>query len=169
MALSCDAGDASDPGQGRADGAVSVGDVPADMQSVLDLHNQERVSLGVAPLAWHAGLAGSAQGWVDGCVVEHDPDRRYEGALYGENIAAGSSSFGAGGLADAWLGERSAYDCASNECDGLCGHYTQLIWADSTELGCAVADCGSNLVLSCRYLSAGNVVGARAIPASNCP
>ncbi len=39
------------------------------------------------------------------------------------------------------------------------GHYTQLIWPRTQEVGCAVAKGAVNDVLVCRYSPAGNIVG----------
>jgi hypothetical protein len=39
------------------------------------------------------------------------------------------------------------------------GHYTQLIWPTTREVGCAVAKGQGNDVLVCRYAPAGNVYG----------
>ena len=42
------------------------------------------------------------------------------------------------------------------------GHYTQLMWRDTHDVGCAVATGNREDVLVCRYSSAGNYVGERA-------
>ena len=39
------------------------------------------------------------------------------------------------------------------------GHYTQLIWRQTTAVGCAIAQSRSEDVLVCRYSSGGNVTG----------
>ena len=41
------------------------------------------------------------------------------------------------------------------------GHYTQVIWPGTRELGCAIARTRSDEVLVCRYWPAGNVWGER--------
>ena len=41
------------------------------------------------------------------------------------------------------------------------GHYTQLIWPATREVGCAVAKDSNYDVLVCRYWPAGNVIGSR--------
>ena len=43
------------------------------------------------------------------------------------------------------------------------GHYTQMIWASSTRVGCAMRSSARNDYLVCRYSPAGNVMGA-AVP-----
>jgi hypothetical protein len=39
------------------------------------------------------------------------------------------------------------------------GHYTQLVWTDTREVGCSVVSNQRRDVLVCRYWPAGNVVG----------
>jgi hypothetical protein len=41
------------------------------------------------------------------------------------------------------------------------GHYTQLIWPTTQEVGCAVAKGEGKDVLVCRYAPAGNVFGEK--------
>jgi hypothetical protein len=41
------------------------------------------------------------------------------------------------------------------------GHYTQVIWRDTTQVGCALVTVasGEDEILVCRYLDGGNVTG----------
>uniref|UniRef100_A0A0E0LGY8 SCP domain-containing protein n=1 Tax=Oryza punctata TaxID=4537 RepID=A0A0E0LGY8_ORYPU len=90
------------------------------------------------------------------CALQHSDS----GGKYGENIFWGS----AGGD---WTAERRGvwYDHGSNSCsapaDQSCGHYTQVVWRDSTAIGCARVVCDNNLgvFITCNYSPPGNVVG----------
>ncbi|CAI7851912.1 unnamed protein product, partial [Closterium sp. NIES-53] len=43
---------------------------------------------------------------------------------------------------------------------GRCGHYTQVVWNNSRQVGCAKASCGEDSdVWACNYFPAGNFVG----------
>jgi len=42
------------------------------------------------------------------------------------------------------------------------GHYTQMIWRNTTEVGCAVAERDDRQILVCRYSPPGNVRGEMA-------
>lgn len=44
---------------------------------------------------------------------------------------------------------------------GTVGHYTQMIWRGTTNLGCGAATGGGNLYLVCRYAPTGNFIGRR--------
>ncbi|PRQ00564.1 Cysteine-rich secretory protein family protein [Enhygromyxa salina] len=70
-----------------------------------------------------------------------------------------------------WAAESEHFNYASNRCAAgqVCGHYTQVVWRDSTEIGCAVARCSSNspfgggewFMAVCNYSPAGNYTGER--------
>jgi pathogenesis-related protein 1 len=40
------------------------------------------------------------------------------------------------------------------------GHYTQLVWRKSIQIGCGSASCGNAKVISCRYSPPGNMLGS---------
>ncbi len=73
----------------------------------------------------------------------------------------------------AWASEDVDYDYASNTCNAgkVCGHYTQLVWRDSTGVGCASRVCNVNspftigngrwILWVCDYLPPGNYIGER--------
>ncbi len=68
-----------------------------------------------------------------------------------------------------WESEKAGYNYATDTCSGVCGHYTQLVWRESVELGCGVTTCQSISGLNngpgefwvCRYRDAGNFTGRK--------
>ena len=66
--------------------APAGGERPSDdgLSAVLDLHNALRARHGAGPLTWSPELASGAQGWAEGCVMEHSG-----GDSWGENLAMG--------------------------------------------------------------------------------
>jgi len=63
-----------------------------------------------------------------------------------------------------WGGEKQHYDHASNTCAGgkMCGHYTQVVWKTTREIGCAKAVCSDHAqIWVCHYAPPGNWRGQR--------
>lgn len=192
-ALDASPADAQRPDVGVVDAGVQIDagvqrdagvdpSVPADMRGVLELHNQARAETNSGPMTWHAGLAETAATWAAECRWEHAPanQRVYQGQTLGENLSAGSgSSWTPTALTRGWIEEEADYDCPANTCapGKMCGHYTQVIWRSSTQVGCAIHDCttggpfggGTWRFLVCRYMPAGNFVGQRPVPVADCP
>ena len=137
---------------------------------VLAAHNRERSALGVAPLRWDPALAQSAQRWADQLAAtgqfQHAPENRR--APEGENLWAGTKGyFGPEAMVNAWVREKKFFKQGSfpdNSVTGRVedvGHYTQMVWRDTGEVGCAKATGAREDVLVCRYAEAGNYSGER--------
>lgn len=138
---------------------------------LLAAHNAERDALGLPRLAWSGKLAGEAQSWAEhiarqGQMVHASRDQR-RGA--GENLWMGAAGYyGAEVMVGGFLSERPHYhhdifpnvSRTGNWRD--VGHYTQIIWRDTKEVGCAVARGTREDFLVCRYWPAGNIYGRMA-------
>lgn len=131
--------------------------------AMLDAHNTARADHGVGAMAWDDTVAAAAADWAQhladqGCPLEHS------GGEYGENLYWTSATATAEAAVASWMEEEQFYDYDANTCaDGeVCGHYTQVVWADSVRLGCASASCGvGGEVWVCEYDPPGNFVGER--------
>ena len=132
-------------------------------------HNGPRAAVGVSPLTWSTTLAASAQSWADALQAQDCGGGHDFNTPYGENIYWQWGSGGGSGLisspADAtrwWAAEADDYDYNSNQCASgeTCSHYTQLVWAKTTAVGCGVSSCVESDrqtdVWVCRYDPAGN-------------
>ena len=140
-------------------------------QRVLAAHNAERAAMGVAPMAWTAQLAADARVWADELAAtgrfEHSPDEAGQ-EPQGENLWAGTPrAFSPESMVKLWLAEKSDYrpgvfpnNSRSGDVEKV-GHYTQVIWRSSRQVGCAVAVGREEEFLVCRYSEAGNVMGQR--------
>ena len=137
---------------------------------VLSAHNAERERLGIAPLRWDPALAASAQRWAEALAVsgrfEHAPENHR--APEGENLWAGTRGYYAPeAMVDAWVREKRNFrpgvfpdNSATGRIEDV-GHYTQVVWRATGEVGCARAASAREDILVCRYAEAGNYVGEK--------
>jgi uncharacterized protein YkwD len=128
---------------------------------ILAAHNSVRSHLGLASLAWSDRLAEHAQDWANTLLARREFAHRPNGK-YGENLfeITGGAAAPAQVVAE-WASESRDYDYATNKCRGVCGHYTQIVWADTKEVGCAAARGKGREVWVCNYDPPGNWVGQR--------
>lgn len=140
-------------------------------QRALAAHNVERDRVGVPRLKWNPTLARQAEEWGRSLarrgVLQHSGDDVRGGA--GENLWMGTAGhWPVEAMIGMFVEEKRHFRPATfpnisrtgNWAD--VGHYTQLVWRDTREVGCAVATARGNDVLVCRYWPAGNVYGERA-------
>lgn len=148
---------------------------PALRKALVAAHNQARQRArptprpALPPLTWSASAARVAEGWARRCEFEHNPER----GTFGENLyATTDANTSAHEVVDSWAGEARDYDHASNTCarGKVCGHYTQLVWRTTTQVGCAVQRCTRNAPFRgvgtwylwvCDYAPPGNVMGRK--------
>ena len=139
-------------------------------QRLLIAQNRERLDLGLEPLNWDPALAQSAQRWADYLAstgrFEHAPENHR--APEGENLWAGTRGyFQPEAMVDAWIREKRFFRPGvfpDNSTTGRVedvGHYTQLVWRATSEVGCAEAAGAREDILVCRYSEAGNYRGER--------
>lgn len=130
----------------------------------LATHNAVRSAVGMPPLRWNVQVARYAE-WNAG-RRRGDCALRHSNGPYGENIFWGSGTGWVPGQAvRAWASERKWYRYGSNSCAGgqQCGHYTQMVWRDTANLGCAMVTCdgGRGTFITCNYDPPGNYIGER--------
>ena len=139
-------------------------------QIVLDMHNDERESLGLAPLAWDAGLAQDAARYARQMAVtnrfQHSP-RASRAVPSGENLWMGPRRlYEYEVMIGAFLEEKRLFrrggklpNISTSGRWADVGHYTQMIWRGTRKVGCALADGQNYEYLVCRYFPAGNEFG----------
>lgn len=134
----------------------------------LAAHNQERSQLHMQPLRWSAKLANEAQRWADTLASQGEFAHSTDRDDTGENLWMGTSGrFGADQMIGSFLAEKRYFrpgkfpDVSTDGNWADVGHYSQIIWPGTQEVGCALAKGKDNDVLVCRYWPAGNVFGEK--------
>jgi uncharacterized protein YkwD len=131
-----------------------------DAGELLAAHNRYRGQHCAAPLTWSAALAASAQRWADrlrdaGCAFAHSQTQ------HGENLAAGTSgTLTPEAVVTMWYREVAAYDFRGGAFSMETGHFTQVVWRGTTQLGCGRSSCRGLDVWVCQYDPPGNMLGA---------
>ena len=139
-------------------------------KTLLDRHNFYRSQVGVPALKWSDRLASNAQGWANNLAARGGKTLQHSsGSGEGENLWMGSAGyFSQQTMVDGWGGEKKYYkpgvfpDVSTTGNWSDVGHYTQLVWRNTTEVGCAIATAGGNDILVCRYGPPGNYMGQKA-------
>lgn len=140
---------------------------PEEFAGIVKAHNVWRKKVGVPNLKWSAPAAKLAQSWANSlkknnnCDMKHNPKR----GDFGENIYW-SKGFNptTTEVVDAWGKEVDDYNYKTNTCKAgkQCGHYTQVVWKTTKEVGCGKASCdGREEMWVCNYSPPGNVVGKK--------
>lgn len=140
-----------------------------DKDNILKAHNEARKEVNVAPLKWSEDLEKLAQEWADYLAktgkFEHRPNSggRYASKA-GENIAEVYETTMMAGY-QMWIDEKPFYNPVNGQCRGnkVCGHYTQIVWKKTTEVGCASAKTkAGSIMVVCNYMTGGNMYGEKA-------
>jgi uncharacterized protein YkwD len=126
---------------------------------MVDAHNRVRAKHCAGPLTWSPKLAQVAQRWASslrdkGCAFGHS------NGSYGENLAAGST-----GLLDPeavvkmWYDELAQYKFPNGGFAMQTGHFTQVVWRQTTQVGCGRSQCKGMDIWVCEYDPPGNWEG----------
>jgi len=154
---------------------------PAKFSGLVASHNKVRAKHGLSPLQWSNQLAGYAQQWANelsnnqNCAMLHRPNFGSFKQRFGENLFWASpeewsdgiiklQQFSAPDIVKAWAEEENFYNYNTNQCQKGedCGHYTQMVWRESRNVGCAIAICKNKAqIWACNYDPPGNYIGEK--------
>ncbi|BFZ19714.1 hypothetical protein BsWGS_22753 [Bradybaena similaris] len=167
-----------------------VGFNKEEKEAILERHNHLRTlpkAKTMLKMAWDSELEQLAQNYADKCIFQHNKDRRLKAfPSVGENLYAGTGNFDPASVVQVWYDEVKDYDYATNKCKtgAMCGHYTQVVWVNSSAVGCGGRYCehlggvaaygfSSGFVVVCNYGPSGNYIGRKPYeigqPCSLCP
>ena len=141
--------------------------IPREM---LAAHNKERASVGVPPMTWSPTLVASASLYANELAAtgQFRHSSRQVRPGQGENLWMGTGgAYSPAQMVASWASERGSFrpgifpavSRTGNWAD--IGHYSQMIWPTTTQVGCAIASSRSYNYLVCRYAPAGNIDGHR--------
>ncbi|RMZ83966.1 hypothetical protein DV737_g1335, partial [Chaetothyriales sp. CBS 132003] len=140
-----------------------------------DAHNIHRANHSVVYLKWNSTMEQTAKQISETCYYAHS--RSAGDGVYGQNIGAG---FAADDIASMvgnamYNGEIELYPGPYGEDPDMTnfeswGHYSQIVWSDTTDVGCWTTDCSATglqnvasevgpVFTVCNYYPPGNVVG----------
>lgn len=141
--------------------APAFSDTASSFQtSVVNRHNTLRAKHGAPALQWSADVAKVAQDWADK-IARSDQMKHRQPNKYGENIFWMSGGQVTGEMVtDSWYNEIKDYNFARPGFSMKTGHFTQVVWKGSKEIGCGVAKSrrGGTYVV-CNYNPPGNYQG----------
>jgi uncharacterized protein YkwD len=143
-----------------------------DFSEMLKAHNHYRAEHGTPALSWSPQLAKGAQDWANACTPDpknkdrfaHSKEAWSSPSGYGENLFWGVRTT-ANNAVDWWYAENKRYDYNNAYASLKAGdtdstkevrHFTQVVWRDSKQLGCAVGVCRGLNFWVCRYSPPGN-------------
>jgi len=156
-------------------------DLDINQKEILNAHNILRTTYNSPPLKYSKKLEKSARKWAkklqkDGCKMVHSHGKVGD---FGENLFWASplvttriysngkreknnqlQNVTATQVSEAWHDEVQWYNYADDTCKKgqMCGHFTQLVWDTTKELGCSAAICDDmSQVWVCEYFPAGNI------------
>ena len=135
----------------------------------LEEHNRLRSLHGAPPLILNNELNQMAQNYAQVLaqkdVLEHSKNRSLSGkpgAWVGENLYYYSAypvcEYKCGSMSRSWYDEIKDYDfnTGKSKNGGVVGHFTQLVWKDTQEVGFGIAFNGNKLYTVANYYPGGN-------------
>jgi uncharacterized protein YkwD len=134
---------------------ITSGDFSKEM---LTAHNNIRTKIKLPPLQWSSKLAAYSQKWANTLIAKDRADHNSK-SPYGENILVTRLGSTPAMAVAEWASESQDYTYRNNACNGDCGHYTQLVWRSTREVGCAMAHNSQREIWVCSYDPPGNYRG----------
>nr|XP_018671668.1 A disintegrin and metalloproteinase with thrombospondin motifs adt-1 isoform X2 [Ciona intestinalis] len=149
---------------------------------LVNAHNQARrttspTATNMLKMTWDNELAVLAANYARKCLFAHNRDRSHSRFHpVGENIYISSGKafntrYGSDAVRD-WNNEKVDYNYQTRTCtpNRMCGHYTQVVWAETFKVGCGVATCPTvnvrgnrwtdATILICNYGPGGNYINS---------
>lgn len=139
-------------------------------KEILAAHNRYREEVEVSPLKWSENLSAQAQKCADYNAANFLPSGRQKHCRipsFGQNIAMATSNLHLNftQMVDAWGNEKRNFlngvypSVSATGSPDAVSHYTQMIWQNTSEVGCGKANASGYDILVCDYSPQGNING----------
>ncbi|XP_065451120.1 peptidase inhibitor 16 [Chrysemys picta bellii] len=155
-----------------------------EQRLIVAMHNHYRSQVSpraadMLKMSWAPDLEAFAKAYAAKCIWGHNKER----GRRGENLFAISDEMDVEVALEQWYNEHVHYNLTTSKCTvgQMCGHYTQVVWANSERVGCGMQFCKTLhgveepdlYLLVCNYDPPGNVRGRKPYkegpPCSKCP
>ncbi|XP_048859020.1 peptidase inhibitor 16-like isoform X2 [Brienomyrus brachyistius] len=138
-----------------------------EKHTIVELHNHYRsqvmpTAANMRNLSWNTSLESVAKDYAVQCIWDHNPNLEDTG----ENLYITSGALNISKALTSWYEEHHSFTYKNNSCveEQMCGHYTQVVWADTDTIGCASHTCDTvkgislhhTVILVCNYFPRGN-------------
>ncbi|XP_062043193.1 cysteine-rich secretory protein 3-like [Lepus europaeus] len=156
----------ADGNQDQASAALSTSLIEVQ-QEIVNKHNDLRKSVNppasnMLKMRWNSEAAANAQKWANQCKYQHSnrEDRRINISC-GENLFMSSGPTRWSQAVQTWYDEKLNFDfgVGPKTPNAVVGHYTQVVWFSSYNVGCGYAYCPNEYLkhfMVCQYCPPGN-------------
>lgn len=143
-----------------------------DAALILNHHNKVRATLGIPPLTWNPEISSYAQEWANYLVTNNKNEIAHRSWLgknvkrYGENIFWGLpyDYYNVLSASESWYSEIEEYIYQPITDSNIqeTGHYSQMIWNTTKEIGVGIAKgTDGSIIVVANYFPAGNIIGLK--------
>ncbi|XP_026108243.1 Golgi-associated plant pathogenesis-related protein 1-like [Carassius auratus] len=128
----------------------------------LEAHNQYRKQHQAPELKYSVELCSAAQKWADHLLnikkLAHSDTKNGENVFF--SFSSVKKTPKGKEAVDSWYSEIKDYNFRSPGFQSNTGHFTQVVWKSSTELGVGLATDGNTVFVVGQYKPAGNMTNA---------
>uniref|UniRef100_A0A8C3S5B3 SCP domain-containing protein n=1 Tax=Chelydra serpentina TaxID=8475 RepID=A0A8C3S5B3_CHESE len=149
-------------------------------KEIVDKHNNLRrrvmpTASNMLRMEWSPAAAKNAKSWANECILSHSPQNRRKTTVgCGENLYMSTAPNSWSNAIQAWYNEveNFIYGIGPTTPGAMIGHYTQVVWYKSYQIGCAIAFCPQQFYkyyYVCHYCPAGNYINVISTPYKSGP
>uniref|UniRef100_A0A8C4W6P2 Cysteine rich secretory protein 2 n=1 Tax=Gopherus evgoodei TaxID=1825980 RepID=A0A8C4W6P2_9SAUR len=150
-------------------------------KEIVDKHNALRrqvipTASNMLRMEWSPAAAKNAKSWANNCTLSHSPPNERRTTMNcGENLYMSTAPNSWSNAIQTWYNEvgHFMYGNGSTIPNAMIGHYTQVVWYRSYQIGCALAFCGAQKYYKyyyvCHYCPAGNDINLMNTPYKSGP